>query len=77
MTEQTSKSGTPPRRAILVIKLGALGDIILAMEAFQAIRKHHPADSITLLTRRQFVGLTEQMPWFDAIIAAVSVNWPV
>ncbi len=62
-------SGTaPPRpRNILVVKLGALGDIILAMEAFQAIRRHHANDHITLLTRRQFVSLTERMPWFDAV----------
>jgi len=53
----------------LVIKLGALGDIILAMEAFQAIRKHHSNDTITLLTRSPFVSLTEKMPWFDVIWA--------
>ncbi|KAB2638715.1 MAG: glycosyltransferase family 9 protein [Verrucomicrobia bacterium] len=71
MTDQSALCGKPPpvplARDILVIKLGALGDIILAMEAFQAIRQHHSNDSITLLTRRQFVSLTEKMPWFDAI----------
>ena len=73
MTTQPSEFGIHPppastgARNILVIKLGALGDIILAMEAFQAIRKHHANDSITLLTRRPFVSLTENMPWFDAI----------
>jgi len=72
MPDPTSKCGKPPAvpsaaSNILVIKLGALGDIILAMEAFQAIRQHHPNDTITLLTRRQFVSLTEKMPWFDAI----------
>lgn len=72
MPEPTLKCGEMPpppsaARRILVIKLGALGDIILAMEVFQAIRKHHPNDAITLLTRRQFVSLTERMPWFDTI----------
>jgi len=57
----------PAPRNILVIKLGALGDIILAMEVFQAIRKHHAGDSITLLTRGKFVSLTKLMPWFDAV----------
>ncbi|MCX6877014.1 MAG: glycosyltransferase family 9 protein [Verrucomicrobia bacterium] len=56
-------------RNILVIKLGALGDIILAMEAFQAIRRRHANDSITLLTRQPFVSLTEAMPWFDRVWA--------
>ena len=72
ITDQSLQCGKPPQdpssaRDILVIKLGALGDIILAMEAFQAIRRHHPNDSITLLTRRQFVSLTGKMPWFNAI----------
>lgn len=53
---------------ILVIKLGALGDIILAMEAFHAVRAKHPAAHITLLTRKPFVKLTSQMPWFDEVV---------
>jgi ADP-heptose:LPS heptosyltransferase len=53
---------------ILIVKLGALGDVILAMDAFQAIRAHHPHAHITLLTRKPFVSLASQMPWFDAII---------
>lgn len=53
---------------ILVIKLGALGDIILATEAFHAVRAAHPAARITLLTRKPFVSLAEKMPWFDEVI---------
>ncbi|MEP2775466.1 MAG: glycosyltransferase family 9 protein [Luteolibacter sp.] len=53
---------------ILVIKLGALGDIILAMEAFHAVRAKHPAAHISLLTREPFVKLTSQMPWFDEVV---------
>lgn len=53
---------------ILVIKLGALGDLILSTEAFQAIRAAHPHDHLTLLTRRPFVGLAKSMPWFDEVI---------
>jgi ADP-heptose:LPS heptosyltransferase len=53
---------------ILVIKLGALGDIILAMEAFHAVREKHPEAHITLLTRKPFVKLTSQMPWFDEVV---------
>jgi ADP-heptose:LPS heptosyltransferase len=53
---------------ILVIKLGALGDIILAMDAFHAIRTAHPAARITLLTRKPFVSLASRMPWFDHVL---------
>jgi len=53
---------------ILVIKLGALGDIILAMDAFHAIRARHPSARITLLTRAPFFSLAQKMPWFDEVI---------
>ncbi|MFD2257532.1 glycosyltransferase family 9 protein [Luteolibacter algae] len=59
---------TKDQEQILVIKLGALGDIILAMEGFHAIRAKHPGAQITLLTRPPFVKLTSRMPWFDHIL---------
>jgi ADP-heptose:LPS heptosyltransferase len=58
----------PPVENILVIKLGALGDVILSMDAFHAIRQKHPDARITLLTRAPFVSLAEKMPWFDEVI---------
>jgi ADP-heptose:LPS heptosyltransferase len=60
---------------ILVIKLGALGDIILTMDAFHAIRAHHPRAHIALLTRKPFVALAEKMPWFDEVLADPSPKW--
>lgn len=56
------------QQRILVIKLGALGDLILSTEAFQAIRAAHPQAHLTLLTRRPFVSLAKSMPWFDAVL---------
>lgn len=53
---------------ILVIKLGALGDVILALGAMEAIRKHHPQARITLLTTRPFVDLMERSGYVDDII---------
>ncbi len=55
------------RRRILVIKLGALGDLVQAFAPFAAIRAHHPGDHITLLTTAPFVGLSSASPWFDAV----------
>ncbi len=52
---------------ILVIKLGALGDVVLAFAPFAAIRARHAADRITLLTTAAFAGLLAASPWFDAI----------
>ena len=42
------------KRRILVIKLGALGDFILATGPFAAIRTAHPDDEIVLLTSAPF-----------------------
>lgn len=53
--------------AVLVIKLGALGDMIQALDSFHDIRAHHRDARITLLTTPPFAGLTARMPWFDAI----------
>lgn len=60
---------------ILVIKLGALGDILLGMKAFQDIRVAHPDANITLLTMPAFAGLARQMPWFNAVIEDKRPSW--
>ncbi len=53
---------------ILVIKLSALGDFILALGAMQAIRRHHKDVHITLLTTRPFVDIAERSGYFNDII---------
>ncbi|MDD5585451.1 MAG: glycosyltransferase family 9 protein [Alphaproteobacteria bacterium] len=53
---------------ILVIRLGALGDLVLCFEAFQAIRNAHPKAEIALLTMPAFAGFARQMPWFDRVL---------
>ena len=52
---------------ILVIKLGALGDIFAATSGFEAIRKHHPTDHLTLLTTRPYENFVKQLGFFDDI----------
>ena len=44
-------------RRVLVVKLGALGDFILALGPFAAIRTAHADAEITLLTTAPFVDL--------------------
>lgn len=53
---------------ILVIKLGALGDMVQAFGAMKAIRAHHSTAKITLLTTQPFVGLAQQCGYCDDII---------
>ncbi len=62
-------------KRILVIKLSALGDVVQAFAPFAAIRAHHAADHITLLTTKPFAGLLAQSPWFDAVRTDDRPKW--
>lgn len=53
--------------AILVIKHSALGDMILALPLFRAIRAHHPDERIVLLTTAPYADLARASGCFDAI----------
>ncbi|HBA43779.1 MAG TPA: ADP-heptose--LPS heptosyltransferase, partial [Alphaproteobacteria bacterium] len=52
---------------ILVIKLGALGDFVLATGPFAAIRQHHADAEITLLTTPPFAAMARQTGFFDHV----------
>jgi ADP-heptose:LPS heptosyltransferase len=52
---------------ILIIRLSALGDFILALPAMAAIRRHHPSAEITLLTSAGLAELGERSGWFDRV----------
>lgn len=52
---------------ILVIKLSALGDIILALPAMAAIRAAHPRARITLLTTAPYAPVLAASPYFNHI----------
>jgi ADP-heptose:LPS heptosyltransferase len=56
-----------PLQNILVIKLSALGDVVLSIGAFQAIRAHHAQARITLLTTKPFQRLAEASGCFDEV----------
>ena len=60
---------------ILVIKHGALGDIILATGPMAAIRQHHPNAHITLLTTPSFKPLLQQSGWFNDVVADSRPKW--
>jgi ADP-heptose:LPS heptosyltransferase len=52
---------------ILVLKLGALGNVILSLGPFAAIRRHHSRAHITLLTTAPFADWLARSPWFDEV----------
>ncbi|MCH7555017.1 MAG: ADP-heptose--LPS heptosyltransferase, partial [Proteobacteria bacterium] len=54
-------------KRLLVIKLGALGDMVLATGAFQAIRAHHAGDHVVLLTTRAYGEFARLSGYFDEV----------
>ncbi|PXA88420.1 ADP-heptose--LPS heptosyltransferase [Caulobacter sp. D4A] len=54
-------------KKVLVIKLGALGDFVLALAAMKKIREAHPRAKITLLTTPPFEALARLSPYFNAV----------
>jgi ADP-heptose:LPS heptosyltransferase len=54
-------------KRILVIKLGALGDAVIALPALARIRLAHPEAEITVLTTPPFKALFEACPWADRV----------
>lgn len=52
---------------ILIIKLGALGDIVQAEGAMHDIRLSHPAAEITVMTTPAYHSLMERCPWVDSV----------
>ncbi len=55
-------------KRILVIKLGALGDVVQALGPMNAIRKNHSNDHITLMTTKAFGELLDTANVSDDII---------
>jgi ADP-heptose:LPS heptosyltransferase len=53
---------------ILVIRLGALGDLVMAFQSFYEIRCAHPAARIALLTAPAFADFALKLPWFDEVL---------
>lgn len=52
---------------ILVIKHGALGDIIQAMDAFASLRAAHADAHLAILTSRPFAKWLQASPYFDSV----------
>ncbi|MEO0981597.1 MAG: glycosyltransferase family 9 protein [Pseudomonadota bacterium] len=66
LARQKTNPGADARR-VLVIKLSALGDFVLALGAMEAVRRHHPSARITLLTTEPYKAFAEKCPYVDAV----------
>ncbi len=70
MTEKTLQVYREVRgeKRILITKLGALGDLALAVPSFRMIRKRFPGSSISLLVDSKLAPLVEACPYLDEVI---------
>jgi ADP-heptose:LPS heptosyltransferase len=61
-----------PKKKVLIIRLDAIGDFILWLDAAQEIRKLYPPEAyeITLLGNHDWTSLAMELPWFDEV-------WPL
>ncbi len=67
-TDTSPMARTPKNQRILVIRLGALGDLVLCFQAFHEIRAAYPNAEIALLTMPAFAEFARSMPWFNRVI---------
>ncbi len=56
------------QQRILIIKHGALGDVVLAMGTMKRLRELHPDAHITLMTMGMFIPMARQLGVFDDFI---------
>lgn len=70
--EHAATGGQPhaetTRPNILIVKLGAFGNIVLSMAAFAAIRHHHPTARISVLTSSAYAEWLRTFPYFDEVL---------
>lgn len=57
-----------PQENILIVKLGAFGNIVLSMGAFAAIRRHHADARISVLTGAAYAEWLRTFPYFDEVL---------
>jgi ADP-heptose:LPS heptosyltransferase len=71
----TSRVDSAGAQHILVIRLSALGNMVMSFSAFAAVRQHHPAAAITLLTTAPYAAWMAEAPWFDRVLIDNRPAW--
>jgi ADP-heptose:LPS heptosyltransferase len=55
--------------AVLLVRFGSLGDVVLACAAGQALAAQRPELAITFLVKREYAEIVEAQPWAGAVWA--------
>jgi ADP-heptose:LPS heptosyltransferase len=71
----TESLATKARQNILIVKLGAFGNIILSLAAFAAIRRHHVGARISVLTSAPYADWLRTFPYFDKVLIDPRPAW--
>jgi heptosyltransferase-1 len=61
-------AGKPASRRILVVRLGAMGDIIHALPAVAWLKQMHPGSHLTWLVEPRWAPLLEDNPYLDRMV---------
>ncbi|MCM8813733.1 MAG: glycosyltransferase [Candidatus Omnitrophica bacterium] len=59
------------KKKIVVFKLSALGDVILAVPSLRALRAHYPQAAIDVVVRPEYRAVLTRCPYIDSLIC-----WP-
>ncbi|MBU1087229.1 MAG: lipopolysaccharide heptosyltransferase II [Candidatus Omnitrophica bacterium] len=66
---------TIEKKRILIIKFGALGDVILISAALKAIREKFPDAYLSLLVKNEFKSIVQRCPYLDNLIVLKKKGW--
>lgn len=72
MTDKAIPPSVPEAKKILLIKMGAVGDLIMASSFFEAVRKNFPQAQISHLVSDQLLPIVKANPNIDRFIPAGS-----
>ena len=60
---------------ILIVKLSALGDVVQAIPAFEALRNHYPTAHISWLVEEGAADLLQYYPGLDEVLVCRRRSW--
>ncbi len=58
----------PVEKRILIIKLGAMGDVLRTTSILPALGKHFKSPHVTWITRKESLALLEKNPFLDSVL---------
>jgi heptosyltransferase-1 len=62
-------AGKPASSRILVVRLGAMGDIIHTLPAVASLKHSHPGSHLTWIVEPRWIPLLDENPFVDRIVA--------